>query len=180
MQKRGQSLLVLLAILQACFCQVTIETAKASGPSAVLLAVARIQQSGAFGSDNDLLRRIAYVETRDGTLENTFRDGYFGGIWAVDEQDFLKTQNTQMNSRLPAKLQQIESLLKINWAEVSWMDLQKPIFSALAARLILFLADSTIPPTNNLQAQAEFWVRNYNQMGVPSEFVSLSGGLEGE
>ena len=113
--------------------------------SAVLLAVARIQQSGAFGSDNDLLRRIAYVETRDGTAQDTFRDGYYGGIWAVDEDNFLRTQNTAINSRLPAKLQQIQNLLQISWMGVSWMDLQKPIFSALAARLVLFLADSAIP-----------------------------------
>ena len=179
-------LLVFLAILLLCSCQDTsqgtdlTETVGANGTSAVLLAVARIQQSGVFGGDNDLLRRIAYVETRDGTSNDTFRDGYYGGIWAVDEEKFLMTQMTEMNSRLPVKLQQIQDFLAINWTGVSWMELQKPIFSALAARLILFLADRAIPPTSDLQAQAEFWMEYYNQVGDVSVFVSLSSELEGK
>ena len=180
------ALLLLLAIVHLCSCQDTsqatdlTETARANGSSAVLLAVAKIQQSGVFGSDNDLLRQIAYVETRDGTSNDTFRDGYYGGIWAVDEEKFLMTQMTEMNSRLPVKLQQIQEFLEIDWIEVTWMDLQKPLFSALAARLVLFLADRAIPPTSDLRAQAEFWVEYYNPMGDTSEFVSLSSGLEGE
>ena len=142
--------------------------------------MARIQQSGVFGSDNDLLRRIAYVETRDGTSNDTFRDGYYGGIWAVDEEKFLMTQKIEMNSRLPVKLQQIQKFLEIDWTRVTWMDFQKPIFSALAARLVLFLVDRAIPPTSDLRAQAEFWVEYYNQMGDASEFVSLSSGIEGK
>ena len=184
MDKFDKAMIVLLAILHVCSCQDIdlTETVRANGTSAVLLAVARIQQSGVFKGDNDLLRRIAYVETRDGTSEDTFRDGYYGGIWAVDESDFLRTQNAEMNSRLPSKLQQIQMtlFLGMSWAEVTWMDLQKPIFSALAARLILFLADRAIPPTSDLQAQAEFWVEYYNPMGDASEFVSLSSGIEGK
>ena len=173
---------MLLAVLPMCFCQGIdlTETARANGSMAVLQAVARIQQSGAFGSDNDLLRRIAYVETRDGTSENTFRDGYYGGIWAVNVSDFLRTQNAEMNSRLPSKLRHVEECLEIDWTGVTWMDLQKPLFSALAARLVLFLADRVIPPTSDLQAQAEFWVEHYNPMGDVSEFVSLSSGIEGD
>ena len=173
--------LVLLFIVYLCYCQDTLqETVRANGSLAVLQAVARIQQSGVFGSDNDLLRRIAFVETRDGTSEDTFSNGYYGGIWAVDEDKFLMTQMTKANSHLPIKLQQLQRYLEINWTGVSWMDLQKPIFSALAARLVLFLADRAIPPTSDLQAQAEFWVEYYNRMGAVSEFVSLSSGLEGE
>ena len=51
----------------------------------MLLSVGRIQQSGVFGNDNDILRRIAYVETRDRVHSGTFREGYDGGIWAVNE-----------------------------------------------------------------------------------------------
>ena len=179
-------LLVFLAILLLCSCQDSsqatdlTETVRANGSSATLLAVARVQQSGVFRNDNGLLRRIAYVETRDGTSEDTFRDGYYGGIWAVDEEKFLMTQMTNLSSRLPIKLQQIQEFFKINWTGVTWMDLQKPIFSALAARLVLFLVDRAIPPTSDLRAQAEFWVEYYNQMGDASEFVSLSSGIEGK
>ena len=32
---------------------------------------------------NGFLRRVAYVETKFGMDEDTFRDGYHGGIWQV-------------------------------------------------------------------------------------------------
>ena len=103
---------------------------RANGSAAVLLSVGRIQQSGVFGNDNDILHRIAYVETRDGTLSETFSEGYNGGIWAVDEDAFRSTQNTDAFARLPAK---IEELLQINWLDAEWSDLRKPLYSALAA-----------------------------------------------
>ena len=152
----------------------------ANGSAPVLSSVARIQQSGAFGSDNELLRRIAYVETRDGTLPDTFREGYNGGIWAVAEESFLRTKDVTANRRLPSKLAQIEELFGIEWENVEWVELRKPLYSALAARLLLFNAKGVIPPINDLEAQATFWVQNYNQDGSASEFVSISSGLQGE
>ena len=155
----------------------------ASGSAVVLLAIARIQQSGIFGDDNDLLRRIAYVETRDGTAPDTFRDGYDGGIWAVDEAAFTATQDTAANKRLLARLQEIKGtrdLFNIDWQTVRWSDLRKPIYSALAARLVLFTASSAIPSTNDLEAQAEFWIANYNMDGAAADFVAVSSGLEGK
>jgi len=148
------------------------------GSEAVLFAIARIQQSGAFNDDNNLLRRIAFVETRDGENADTFRDGYFGGIWAVDEVAFLRTKDTSLNSRLPAKLGQIENLLRISWSEAEWEDLRKPLYSAIAARLVLYLVDRAIPNSNSVQAQAEFWRQNYNEAGSVSDFISLTSGLE--
>ena len=41
-----------------------------NGTAAVLFAVARVWESSIFPNDNDLLRRIAYVETKDGSREN--------------------------------------------------------------------------------------------------------------
>ena len=107
MQNLAFLLLLIAGQLTCMKCQELIRQDGASGPEAVLLAVARIQQSGIFGNDNDLLRRIAYVETRDGTLPDTFRDGYHGGIWAVDQAAFLRTQDTSVNSRLRAKISDV-------------------------------------------------------------------------
>ena len=151
----------------------------ASGSEAVLLSVSEILQSGVFGVNNDLLRRIAFVETKDGTVGDTFRDGYSGGIWAVDEKKFSVTQNIRGFSRLPAKLQEIERTLNINWLKVKWSDLPRPLFGAIAARLVLFLASDPIPPATDLVGQAQFWVEHYNRNGTVSEFLSRSTGLEG-
>ena len=151
----------------------------ANGSKAVLLSVSEIQQSGVFGEDDDLLRRIAFVETKDGTIGDTFRDGYSGGIWAVDEKKFSVTQNIKGFSRLPAKLQQIGRTLNINWLKVRWSDLRRPLFGAIAARLVLFLASDPIPPATDLVGQAQFWVEHYNRNGTVSEFLTRSTGLEG-
>ena len=84
----------------------------ANGSAVVLQTIARIQQSGVFGNDNGILRRIAYVETRDGTLTNTSING--GGIWAVDENRFQQTKNVGANVRLPARLRQIRDAFGID------------------------------------------------------------------
>ena len=122
-----------------------------------------------------LIRRIAFVETKDGTIGDTFN----GGIWAVDEKKFSVTQNIKGFSRLPAKLQQIERTLNFNWLKVKWSDLGRPLFGAIAARLVLFLASDPTPPATDLVGQALFWVEHYNRNGTVSEFLSRSSGLEG-
>lgn len=152
---------------------------RANGSAAVLLSVGRVQQSGIFGSDNNILRRIAYAETRDGTLPGTFRDGYNGGIWAVNEITFENTKDVNAFSRLPAKLQQIEEHFSINWLDVEWSDLRRPLYSALAARLVIFNTPSLIPAANDIIGQAQYWVDYYNSEGDISNFVATSTGLEG-
>ena len=83
----------------------------ANGSAVVLYiqTIARIQQSGVFGNDNGILRRIAYVETRDGTLINTSNGG---GIWAVDENKFQQTKNVDANVRLPVGLVGLQGKLR--------------------------------------------------------------------
>ena len=174
-----------LFVLAACIvCAASqsnlINQAGATGSEATLLSIGSVHQSGAFGDDNDLLRRIAFTETRDGTRADTYRDGYHGGIWAVDENVFMMTKDTIQNRRLPAKHQQIQLHYGIDWSTVPWTELRKPLYSALAARLVLYIAPEVIPPTDDLPAQGQFWASHYNTAGDPAVFVSTSGGLEGE
>ncbi len=56
----------------------------AAGSEATLLSIGSIQQSGIFGDDNELLRRIAYTETRDGTRSDTYRPGYHGQLMRIN------------------------------------------------------------------------------------------------
>ena len=60
---------------------------------AVLLSVAYVQQAAIFADHSELLQRIAYVETRDGTDREAFNEGMNGGIWAVREDAFTSTQS---------------------------------------------------------------------------------------
>ena len=143
-----------------------------AGASVVLLSVVRIRQSGIFSDDNDLLTRIAYAETRDGTAGDTYRDGYHGGIWAVDESAFLSTQNTAADPSLTGIFEDIQQEFGIYWPSATWSDLRKPFYSALAARLVLFITPVTIPPSTDVQGQANFWVQYYNSGGSTSGFTS--------
>ena len=156
-----------------------LSQANANGSAVVLEAVGAIQRSGVFGDDNEILRRIAYVETRDGTQSTDTGGGILGGIWAVSESRFLQTQNLQANVRLPAKLKQIQAAFQIDWLQVQRRDLCEPLYSAIAARLILYLAPRAIPPANDLEAQARFWVQYYNTDGNEEDFTAVSSGLQG-
>lgn len=149
----------------------------ANGSAVVLQAIGILQQTSVFGNDNGILRRIAYVETRDGTRPDSESNG--GGIWAVNATKFLQTQNIEANARLPPKLQQIKDALNIDWLLVEWEDLQIPLYSAIAARLILYIAPRAIPPEDDLEAQARFWVENYSPDGDEDNFVGASSGLQG-
>ncbi len=60
-----------------------------------------------------------------------------------------------------------------------WNELRKPLYSAIAARLVLYTANATIPEANNIQAQAEFWAEHYNTNGSISDFIASATGLRG-
>ena len=132
------------------------------GTNVVLASLQRIQLAGIFPSDNRLLRRIAYVETRDGLDAETYRLGYNGGIWQVDEAIFNMTQDTGTHPELLEYFQQILFAFGIDWPTSTWVDLRRPLFSALAARLYFTIVDEDIPMAGDVRGQGEYWKRNYN------------------
>ena len=152
----------------------------AYGSSVVTATLSRIQQSGIFPSDNQLLRRIAYVETRDGTDPETYRDGYDGGIWAVDLDLLEATQNTTQYQGLIDLHQNINSSFSIQWSSVQWSDLRRPLYSALAARLYTYTVSEPIPISSEIESQAVYWRTYYNSLGNTSEFVALVNQLEAQ
>lgn len=52
--------------------------------------------------------------------------------------------------------------LGIDWPSVKYVDLRKPLYSGLAARLHYLSADIPIPPEDRLETQAKYWKRYYN------------------
>ena len=90
------------------------------------------------------------------------RQGYDGGIWQVDESVFDKTQNTTAHPELTQLYAQINSALGIDWPASTWVDLRRPLYSALAARLFFSIVGEDIPPLGDLQGQAEYWDSNFN------------------
>ncbi len=162
------SALCLLSCLGSCQAQkdLTLEP-EASGAEVVQAVVAKIETSGIFPTDNRLLRRIAYVESKDGTDSATCQRGYCGGIWQVDEFGFHDTQNTTSNPDLVDSHHAIAVQFGITWSTVEMGELLKPFYSGLAARLRLASVLEKIPLSSDIAAQAAYWKQHYS-----SEFTN--------
>ena len=113
-----------------------------------------------FPNDHGFLRRIAYVETKDGQQGGAV----LGGIWKVSEDMLIDTQRIMAHGQLIRKHAIILEKLNIDWPEVEWSDLQEPIYSGLAARLFLSNNPRAIPDT--VERQSRYWKINYNPGGT--------------
>ena len=172
MARRGSVRLVLavlnLALAFAIQLDDSVLQGGRGGTDVVLLSVAYMQQAAIFPNDNGLLRRIAYVETRDGFLMDHHSTS--GGIWAVGEEAFTKTQ-TISDSDFVVKRRHINATFGVDWEAVQWNELNKPFYSALAARLVLFTAPRNIPSDTEVLDQAQFWKDHYNTEGSVEKFL---------
>ena len=133
----------------------------ASGTNVVLATISIIDGSNVFTDNNRFLRRVAYAESRDGLDPDTFRDGYNGGIWQVDEEVFLRTMDRATFPFLvePGGIYErlLQSDLNLDWAVAVWEDLRKPLISAVAARIFFELAEDDIPNIGDVEGQGDFW-----------------------
>ena len=145
-----------------------------NGTTVVLLAVATLQQSAVFSDDNGMLRRIAYVETRDGTSKS-----FEQNIWAVSHEALQLTQMSG-NPTLNVKRNLIAIEFDIDWNAVELDDMKRPFYSALAARLLLFIAPERLPDSSDITAQAQFWKQYYNTNGSIDDFTGGAYELEGK
>ena len=126
----------------------------AFGRSVVLATISRLQEVGVFNDTERFLRRVAFVESRDGADADTFRSGYYGGIWQVDEDIFDMTQNVDSLSDTYNRILNLDFL---NWNAVTWLHLRQPLLSAIAAALFFELAPGDIPDIGQVRQQAEYW-----------------------
>lgn len=157
--------LVLLCVAQVVLCDgqclsctdLTL-VSETSGTSVVLASVRLVAISGIFGDDYQMLRRIAHVETADGTNQTTYRPTFNGGIWALNQTTFdsLSITNDQRNGIL--------SFFGIDWSSVIWSDLRKPLYSSLAARLFISQL-SNVLNLSNASTQAMLWANEYTNNG---------------
>ena len=142
--------------------------AETFGEAVVEAVIGRIRQSAIFPDDHTLLRRIAYVESRDGNDQRTYRNGYNGGVWQVDE---IRFQDTKSIAALENERNEILFFFDINWSTVTWADLRRPLYSGLAARLLLANILQAIPLASEIALQASYWKQHYNQNGTVQQFI---------
>ena len=121
-----------------------------------------IADSGIFPNGHGLLRKIAWVESRDGTHSSTFRDPTLEagvGIWQMDKTTFEDLRNNYLK-RKKELVQKIISTFDIDLTSVSREDLYEPLIAALYARVLLVRFPEAIP--NDDKGQANYWKKYYN------------------
>lgn len=166
------SLLVLSVLVQRPVSGRTVDSTRqvgANGTCVVSATVSLVQESRVFPRDNRMLRRLAYVETRDGESVETYREGYFGGIWQVNREIFYETLNTTIHPQLLSIYSDLVAVFGIDWLTVQWEDLAAPLFSALAANLYFTVVNESIPQAGNISGQASYWKTFYNSRASDTE-----------
>ena len=152
---------------------------EAYGANVVSATVALIQRSGIFPCDSRIIRRLAYAESRDGEDLRTFRRGYNGGIWQVDEEIFQETLNLVQAEEFKEIEERIYRSFSIRWHSVEWAELRIPLYSALAASI--FFAHISIPNSGDVIGQARLWkssAYNRDSRDTVDSFVTLVNNLE--
>ena len=145
-------------------------TPAANGSDVVEAVISKLGLLENIGPDHCFMRRLAYVETRDGAVENE------GGIWGVDDdklgqiREALNDQTARGHTELNAATQDITSKCKVDLQSNLHMEqMSIPLYSGLAARLVLYLWNvsrrEAIPLAGNVTGQARFWASHYHQGG---------------
>ena len=173
-------LLILLSLLQVKSADDLTLQPETNGTLVVQACLAKISQSSVFSrNDQQMLRRIAYVETHDGTDADTYAKTSNGGIWQLSEAKYTATKNTGSNTQLQQQVQGISSNFSINWLTTQWVDLRKPFYSALAARLYMQVITASIPLASNVSSQGNYWANYYTSSGGnQSQYVSAVNQLQ--
>jgi len=89
----------------------------------------------------------------------------------VDSVGFAETKKTALRKYHD----KIKESFKIDWDKTEWFDLQKPLYSGLAARLYLARIPEAIPKADDIKAQGQYWKTYYNTAagkGTVEKFVS--------
>lgn len=145
----------------------------AVGADVVVATISKIESANIFPSDKRLLRRIAFVETADGEGGSPY-----GGIWNISMENFQRTKDDECLANVTAMItacfeSDFSKLGLEGWESVEWEDLDTPLLSALAARLLIYIAekDYDIPTSSDIEGQASYWKTHYNTDGDEEKFM---------
>ena len=133
-----------------------------SGPEVAETVVTIIESAEIFSDNRNIhpyVRRIAWIESKDGLDNGTYRKDYHGGIWQVDKSLFLVTQNTSIPILID-KHKLVKKRFDTDWMKIHWEDLRIPLWSGLAVCLYMCTIEEEIP--SSISKQAEHWNKLYN------------------
>ena len=162
----------------------------ANGPDVVEAVVKKLNDSCIFPPDHGFLRRIAYVETRDGTniTENTNVRTIHKriGIWGLTNYTLhnMRLELQRYSSKYPdliANSTKIYRRFGVNMTGNEKLNMRIPLVSGIAARFYLeyltVLRNEELP--EDLARQAFFWASHYRVRASFIEFEEKVFKLEG-
>ncbi|OWA55129.1 hypothetical protein BV898_19516 [Hypsibius exemplaris] len=158
----------------------TLEPHK-SGKEVVLASIEKIDATRIFRKDKQMLRNIAQAESDNG-LDNPGTSSV-GGIWRASELSVNKSVFADTKSAsLSVFASRFQGSFGINWNTTTWQDLDKPLYSALAARLAIALQQQEFlnTPTSldgklpwNVTVQSAIWKAAFQKPESASALRSL-------
>lgn len=108
-----------------------------------------------FMDDNHFIKRVAMVEN---SLNRTSKEG---GLWNVDHCAFKATQSKRKENKQLAMLHKtVRRTFGVTWSKIKYSDLRRPLYSVLAARIVLEMTERPIP--RGLRNQAKLWLETYH------------------
>ena len=153
------SLLLIVTVDSSCStCIDYTRVPETNGASLVETTIRLIQHSGIFPNDYGALQRIAWLETRYGENQLTYRPDHDGGIWNINQTKFSAIQIGSQHKAM------IQSEFCFNWDDVQSNDLRKPLYSALAARLLIHQISNGSAVSQDSSAQAQMWLSIYTNI----------------
>ena len=155
-----------------------------SGPEVVNEVLDTIECSGVFEDDHSFMRRLAYIETKDGTEGQRTT-----GIWNVTVQH-LKAMNYRVVLGNP-KLSKVSNKtctelgVNITWAvrNSERQNLSNPLMSGVVARFYLHYVTvvngQQIPLAENVSGQAMFWKLHFKMNAETATTDHFTNRLQG-
>jgi hypothetical protein len=138
------------------------------------IAINMLSDSVDIGGRQFLLE-IAMIESRLGTDPNHVRyNGNSGrGVWQLDRIGFEETKNTSSHPSLKIYHKRLLEF-GIDWEKVEWNDCNKPLYGAIAARLLILSKPFKISKYREVRAMQ--WKEHYNShkgKGTPEKYTNI-------
>lgn len=132
----------------------------AEGWETIVKATDVLKLSRVFPSDRNLMKRIALVES---SLNRTSSQG---GLWNVGTCAFWRvTQNREKYGKRLKKIQKmVGRKFGISWTRMTYDQLQRPMYSLIAARIYLYIILTDGIP-RGATAQSKVWSNYYHKCG---------------
>lgn len=147
----GKIVLMIILLVASTYAYDATRTKGANGQDVVDASVTEVQDTCIFSNDRQFMRRLAYVETKFGTIPYAKSDG----IWQLNQSYF----NVTLQSKYQSTWQKINNQLNVNYTSFNYAngDMSVPLYNAIATRFYFSITSDPVPWT--IADQANYYVK---------------------